>query len=372
MAWATARPRALAPGHAPWRVTRRNAVCRATTPETPASRLRQSLTKPGCLVMPSVYDALGAKLVQRSGAFECAFMSGYGVALSRLGEPDVGLVSFAEVVDAGKHVCRAAGDVPVVGDGDTGFGGVANVRRSVFEFHRAGFAAISIEDQVFPKRCAFAQGVKVVDRLEAVARLKAALDARDEIRAKGGDILVIGRTDCRLADNVDDGLREALWRCAAFEELGADIVYFEAPQSVSEMRALNERKKQGGAFTMLAQVEKADEGGTVLSAKQCAELGYDAALFGLTLINASAAAMQSALAGMSQSAQSGLAAEHPKCGDGSLGSLLNFAELNEIAGMPAHRQLEQKYLPANFQSFADGIGAVGMDGEGGRKGGIVL
>ena len=121
--------------------------------------------------MPSVYDALGAKLVARSGAFECAFMSGYGVSLSRLGDPDVGLASFADVLDAGTHICRAAGDVPMVGDGDTGFGGVANVRRTVLEFHRAGFAAVSIEDQVFPKRCAFAEGVRVVDRPDAAARM---------------------------------------------------------------------------------------------------------------------------------------------------------------------------------------------------------
>ena len=114
--------------------------------------------------MPACYDALGAKLIARSGAFECAFMSGYGVSASRLGDPDVGLASLADVVDAGAHVCRAAGDVPIVGDGDTGFGGVANVRRTVESFHRAGFAAVTIEDQVFPKRCAFAGGVRVVSR----------------------------------------------------------------------------------------------------------------------------------------------------------------------------------------------------------------
>jgi 2-methylisocitrate lyase-like PEP mutase family enzyme len=172
-------------------------------------------------------------------------MSGYGVSLSRLGDPDVGLASFADVLDAGTHICRAAGDVPMVGDGDTGFGGVANVRRTVLEFHRAGFAAVSIEDQVFPKRCAFAKGVRVVDRPDALARLRAALDARDEIRRNGGDILVIGRTDCRLATNVSDGFEEALWRCAAFEDMGADVVYFEAPRSEKEMETFNQRRSIG-------------------------------------------------------------------------------------------------------------------------------
>ena len=125
-------------------------------------------------------------------------------------------------------MCRSAGDLPIVGDGDTGFGGVANVRRTVLEYHRAGFAAVTIEDQVFPKRCAFAAGMNVVSRGEALARLAAALDARDDIRAAGGDILVVGRTDCRLAANVgSDGFAEAMWRCEAFADLGADIVYFE-------------------------------------------------------------------------------------------------------------------------------------------------
>ena len=353
MAWATAPTQALTYRDAKRRVTHRLVVRGASTPEeTPASRLRQSLEKPGCWVMPSVYDALGAKLVQRSESFECAFMSGYGVSLSRLGDPDVGLASFAEVVDAGVHVCRAAGNVPVIGDGDTGFGGVANVRRAVFEFHRAGFAGISIEDQVFPKRCAFAAGVRVVDRLESVARLKAALDARDEVRKQGGDILVIGRTDCRLAGNVADGFKEALWRCAAFEDLGAEIVYFEAPQSENEMEVFNEQIHD--SFTILAQVEKGNSEHKILSASRCASLGYDATLFGLTLLNASAAAMQSALAGMAGSAQSGLIDEHPNCDESKMGSLISFAELNAIAGIDAHRNLEREYDPGNFQSFVEG------------------
>ena len=175
MTRSAALTRAVAPRDASRTVARRRGVSRASKsgpfralasssppspPETPASRLRRALEQPGCVVMPSVYDALGAKLVARSGAFECAFMSGYGVSLSRLGDPDVGLASFADVLDAGTHVCRAAGSVPV--------GARARVRRprtfrTVLEFHRAGFAAVSIEDRVFP-RCAFAEGVRVVDR----------------------------------------------------------------------------------------------------------------------------------------------------------------------------------------------------------------
>ena len=361
MTRSAALTRAVAPRDASRTVARRRGVSRASKsgpfralasssppspPETPASRLRRALEQPGCVVMPSVYDALGAKLVARSGAFECAFMSGYGVSLSRLGDPDVGLASFADVLDAGAHICRAAGEVPMVGDGDTGFGGVANVRRTVLEFHRAGFAAVSIEDQVFPKRCALAEGVRVVDRPDATARVRAALDARDEIRRCGGDILVIGRTDCRLATNVDDGFREALWRCAAFEDMGADVVYFEAPQSESEMETFNAARSS--ARSLLAQVERGEGGGgadVVLTAAQCGALGYDAALFGLTLLNASAAAMQSALAGMA-----GAPEAHPRAASETRGALLSFAELNDIAGVDAHRAFEARYDPDRFKT----------------------
>ena len=115
----------------------------------------------------------------------------------------------------------------------------------------------------------------------------------DEIRRDGGDILVIGRTDCRLATNVADGFAEALWRCAAFEEMGADVVYFEAPQSEREMETFNARRA-GTARSLLAQVERVTEhSGAVLTAAQCGALGYDATLFGLTLLSASAAAMDS-------------------------------------------------------------------------------
>ena len=361
MTRSAALTRAVAPRDASRTVARRRGVSRASKsgpfralasssppspPETPASRLRRALEQPGCVVMPSVYDALGAKLVARSGAFECAFMSGYGVSLSRLGDPDVGLASFADVLDAGTHVCRAAGSVPVVGDGDTGFGGVANVRRTVLEFHRAGFAAVSIEDQVFPKRCAFAEGVRVVDRPDAAARMRAALDARDEIRRDGGDILVIGRTDCRLATNVADGFAEALWRCAAFEEMGADVVYFEAPQSEREMETFNARRACT-ARSLLAQVERVTEhSGAVLTAAQCGALGYDATLFGLTLLSASAAAMQSALADMAYGAPE----SHPSAASGAT---LSFAELNDVAGFDAHRAFEARYDPDLFLEMAE-------------------
>ena len=127
------------------------------------------------------------------------------------------------------------------------------MRLAVREYARAGFAAISIEDQTFPKRCAFAaKGGGVVPRAEAVARLQTAIDARDELREEGLDILIVGRTDARrLSDG--NGLEEALWRCAAFEDVSADVVYFEGPEDAGEMKRLHDTLSDDTP-TMLAQV----------------------------------------------------------------------------------------------------------------------
>eukprot|EP00960_Hanusia_phi_P076147 768522-Hanusia_phi.AAC.6 len=136
---------------------------------------------------------MGAKLIEEAG-FKAAFFSGFAFSASRLGMPDVGVATYSEMADAGRDVCQAV-TIPVVGDGDTGYGGTLNVRRTVKGFARAGFAAVSIEDQCFPKRCAYANGVQVVGLEEAQERIRAAIRARDESRDDGYDILLIARTD---------------------------------------------------------------------------------------------------------------------------------------------------------------------------------
>jgi 2-methylisocitrate lyase-like PEP mutase family enzyme len=306
--------------------------------------------------MPGCADALGATLIARSGEFECAFMSGYGVSATRLGDPDVGLATLADVVDAGTAVCRAAGPgVAMVGDGDAGFGSFANVRRTVESFHRAGFAAVSIEDQVFPKRCAFAGGVRVVSRREALSRVRAALDARDDIRARGGDVLIVARTDARLArqDDFEDSasaFEEAMWRCAAFEDMGADVVYFEGPDGVAEMETFAKTRVRRSTPKMLAQVEK--PGREILTAEQCADLGFDAVLYGLTLLSASAAGMERALRAM------GRGGTHPTPGrrardldpsDVGDGALMPFDHLYDVVGFPKHFEMEARYDPEKFR-----------------------
>lgn len=288
---------------------------------SPAARLRAVLDAPGIAVVPGCHDAMGARLIARAG-LPAAFLSGYAVSAARLGLPDAGLVSYREMLDAGREVC-AASPIPVIGDADTGFGNPVNVRRTIAGYHQAGFACVMIEDQVFPKRCGFAQGLEVAPREEAIMRLRAALDARDAIRRAGGDLLIIGRTDSRSAV----GLDEALWRAQAFAELGADIVYFEAPQSTQEMEALH--RVTGSTPTMLAQVEK--PGRPFLSPSQAEAIGYDILLLGVTLLNVVIKAQQDALALMAQG-------QHP-----GADRLLPFDELYDRVGFNAYYEMEKRY-----------------------------
>ena len=193
---------------------------------TPAKHLRELLAQPGTEIMPGCHDALSAKLVADAG-FKIAFMSGFAVSAVRLGLPDTGLISFAEMLDSLRNCCNAAAKIPLIGDGDTGYGNALNVQRTVVEYARAGAAAVMIEDQLSPKKCGHTRGKQVVTREEARMKIRAAVEARAD-----ADILILARTDARAVHGFDD----ALARCRDFEAEGADIIFLEAPESEDEMR----------------------------------------------------------------------------------------------------------------------------------------
>src|ERR1043165_9213632 len=247
---------------------------------TPAERLRVLLERPGILVMPGCHDAISAKIIEEAG-FELGFMSGFAVSAARLGMPDTGLISYGEMVDQGRNICRAV-SIPMIGDGDTGFGSAQNIKRTVEGYARAGFACIMLEDQVAPKRCGHTEGKSVVGRDEALTRIRAAVDARDA----GADILIMARTDARAC--VD--LEEAIARCREFRALGADISFLEAPLNEAEMR-------QYCASVDGPKMANLIEGGKtpLLSPSRLEEIGYAIAVYPLTLLNVSIRAMRSAL-----------------------------------------------------------------------------
>ena len=247
---------------------------------TPADLLRDLLRRPGLLVMPGCHDAMSARLIEQAG-FEIGFMSGFAVSASRLGMPDTGLISYAELADQGQNICRAV-SIPMIGDGDTGFGSAQNVKRTVEGYARAGFACIMLEDQLAPKRCGHTEGKSVVSREEALMRIRAAVDARDA----GADILIMARTDARACVDLD----EAISRCRAFREIGADITFLEAPLHEDEMRRYC-RQVDGPKMANLIEGGKTP----LLPPAQLEAIGYTIAVYPLTMLNVSIRAMRQAL-----------------------------------------------------------------------------
>ena len=281
---------------------------------TPAERLRKLLAEPGLLVMPGCHDAMSARLIEEAG-FRIGFMSGFAVSGARLGMPDTGLISYGEMVDQGRYICDAV-TIPMIGDGDTGFGNAVNVKRTVRGYARAGFACIMLEDQVMSKRCGHTKGKEVVSREESFARIRAAVDAR----AEGDDILIMARTDARATH----GLQEAIDRCDEFRRIGADITFLEAPESEAEMVAYCEAVPGPKMANMI------EHGRTpVLPPARLEEMGYKIAVFPLTLLNASILAMRNSLAMIA--------------GGREPDNILDFEGLKAAVGFPGYYEEDERY-----------------------------
>lgn len=191
------------------------------------SKARQRLAAPGLIRCLAPYDVFSARILAQAG-IEWMFLGGFGASASHLGMPDIGLLTLSEMVDLARRIVAAV-DVPVVVDADTGHGGWQNVVRTVRDIEATGAAGLLLEDQTFPKRCGHFAGKGVVPREVMADRLKAALDAR-----RNPDFLIFGRTDARATL----GLEEAIERGCEMAELGADVIFVEAPQSVDELAAV--------------------------------------------------------------------------------------------------------------------------------------
>jgi 2-methylisocitrate lyase-like PEP mutase family enzyme len=283
---------------------------------TPAQKLREVLVAPGLEVVPGCFDALSAKLVADAG-FKVTFMSGFAVSAARLGLPDTGLISFAEMLDSLRNCVSGAARIPLIGDGDTGYGNALNVQRTVAEYARAGAAAVMIEDQVSPKKCGHTRGKQVIAREEARMKIRAAVDAR-----RDADILILARTDARAVHGFD----EALDRCRDFEKEGADIIFLEAPENELEMRRFCEAMRKPCMANMVP-------GGKtpILPPQELQNIGYKLALYPVMLMSVAIAAMQAALAAL-----------RPESKKAFPPSVL-FAELQQVVGFPDYWERETRY-----------------------------
>lgn len=287
--------------------------------DSPAKVLRRILETPGVHQGPACFDALSAKLVEKAG-FQFCFMSGFSVSAARLALPDIGLISYGEMIDQGSQITGAV-SIPVIGDGDNGYGNALNVKRTVRGYIRAGFAGILLEDQVSPKACGHTRGRKVVSREEAVMRIKAAVDARKESSA---DIIIIARTDARQAVS----LVESLWRVHAFADAGADALFIDALASKEEMQAFC------NIFPQVPKMANMLEGGgktPILSPMELEEIGFKIVSYPLSLLGVSIRAMQDALSGL----KSGRIPPPA--------TLPSFEEMKEIIGFNDYYEEEKCY-----------------------------
>jgi 2-methylisocitrate lyase-like PEP mutase family enzyme len=332
--------------------------------QQPSERLSTLLSQAGeskrALPLIGVYDALSARILQdaymsgNNNDNDCndndvaLFVSGFGVSAARLGVPDAGILTRTDLADTIQQISlslydtnnsNSNSDPIIIADGDTGFGGTPNVRQTIRQMASLNsVAAISIEDQLFPKRCTYVAGssVTVTTRDDAVKRIQTALAARDEVYERTGrKVSIIARTDCRMQLGFD----EAASRCQAFEALGADIVYAENLQSAEEYATLRGLVQE--APMMLAQVQNVVNNNAGANNKrhhytltEIGELGYEMGLMGVTGLQATVAALQKVAAEMVR-------------GDGLLAnpeeSLASLEDIKEIVGFNDLDAFEEEY-----------------------------
>ncbi|XQW83553.1 isocitrate lyase/PEP mutase family protein [Thalassotalea piscium] len=237
-----------------------------------AKKLRQAINAPKILIAPGGYDALSGALIEKAG-FESMYLSGASIAYTRFGRPDIGLVSMSEVADT-ISVIRERTELPMIVDGDTGFGNAINVQRTVKLFERVGASAIQLEDQQMPKRCGHLKGKSLVSSVEMVGKIKAAVDARNN-----DDTVIIARTDAIAVE----GFEQALERANAYYEAGADLLFIEAPENIEQMKKINQTFN--GKVPLLANMV---EGGStpIKSAQDLEAMGYSLVIFPGAMVRA--------------------------------------------------------------------------------------
>ena len=280
-----------------------------------ASKLKEHIDSEGIIVMPGCFDSLSAKLIEREG-LQVGFMSGFSVSSTRLGMPDTGLISFSEMVDQVRNICNST-SIPIIFDGDTGYGNSVNVFRTVRGYADAGAAGVMIEDQKWPKKCGHTKGKDVIDLQEAKSRIKAAVDASNY---GGKDILIMARTDAIATRGLDD----AIARMKIFSEIGADILFIEAVKSKNDMKRI---LKEVPGHHMINLIEDGDT--PLLEINELEQIGYKIAVMPLTLMSASVKTMQECLKNMKNKIYNT--------------NVTKFSELRDIVGFNEYYEIEDKY-----------------------------
>ena len=278
-------------------------------------KLLQDKSKP--LVMPGVYDAIGAKIVEKVG-FEAMFQTGYGTSATLFGMPDYGFIGSTETVDNARRICHAV-STPVIVDADTGYGNALSVWKLVQELEEVGASGIFLEDQRWPKRCGHMQGKEVIQKDEYAEKLQAALDARSN-----KDFIIVARTDARAIEGLDRAIERGLY----YKKIGADAIFIEAPKTIQEMKIIGKSINAPLVANMI-------EGGAtpVISKSKLHKMGFKIVLYPLSVLFSNT---YSTLKLLQELKKSGTTRKLSK-------QIVNFNQFNDIVELSKYRKLEQKY-----------------------------
>jgi methylisocitrate lyase len=280
-------------------------------------KLKNQLLTDGIIKAPGVYDSLTAVIAEKAG-FNALYLTGAGVSYSTLGAPDLGFITESEMVSKASYICEAI-NIPVIADGDTGYGNALNVRRTVKDYEKAGVTAIQLEDQQFPKKCGHLSNKTIVPAKEMVGKIKAAADARmDE------NFLIIARTDARETD----GLGEAIERVNLYADAGADILFVEAPRAIDEMIQITNSINKPTIANMV-------EGGKTpfLPADELEEIGFKMVIYPNSVTRMVAKSAEILYREIKRKGTTKDLSE----------DMLQFNQLNHLLNIHYYKELESKY-----------------------------
>jgi 2,3-dimethylmalate lyase len=281
-------------------------------------QFKKRLTEPGIIIAPGVHEMVSLRLAD-SFNFDALYMTGYGTVASSLGLPDAGLATYSQMLERVERMAGMA-KTPLIADGDTGYGGLLNIRHTIQGYERAGACAIQLEDQEFPKKCGHTPSRRVIDPKDMVRKIQVAKDSRQD-----ENFLIIARTDARTSLGIDEALR----RGEQYAKAGADILFIESPESIAEMQRI------GSTFDIPVVANMVDRGRTpVLSKLELQNLGYQIAIFPVTALLASVAAMHRAYQQFSQSGSSIDIQDN----------LYDFTALSQLMGFEDVWNFEKQYI----------------------------
>ena len=282
-----------------------------------ATSIQQILDEVGSIVFAGFYDTLSAKIAERVG-FPLGFVSGYSVAATTIGEPDMGLLTQTEMIERARKICGCV-SIPVIIDADTGYGNPLNVYRTVIDLIDAGAKGCFLEDQVWPKKCGHMRGKRVIERLEYIHKIRAAVDARE-----GRDFFIVARTDAEQAV----GLDEAIARVSEAREAGADASFVEALGSIEQLEEIGRRSPHPNVANMI-------EGGKtpLLSKDRLSEIGFHLILYPLAGLYASAASIQQIYQALIDNGTT----------MGRESDLMAFKSFNDLIGVDSKYELAARY-----------------------------